>query len=96
MTPERIKDVQMEGAPHDDTAIVQSSHFTAAGRLTWGELRDLLATAARAQESQTCVWHKRLTIGHQPSCSTLPTIDYPRKFCPDCGGKVILRGDGRT
>lgn len=91
MTPERIKDIQEAGEPNADTDTVLASDTDSTGKaLTWGELRFLLDTAAQA--GKTCEWRE-----DAEGCFHQHGMLYGQlmKFCPDCGGRVVIR-DGRT
>lgn len=51
MDATRRAELQMEGAGHSDLSLVQSHHFTACGRMTWGELRQLLDADERVEKA---------------------------------------------
>lgn len=92
MTPERIKVIQKAGLPEGDGEHVNPYDFETDEQLTWGELRALLATVGK-----TCEW-RQITMTRWANSHK----DYPSAwsetpaFCPDCGGRVVIRDGGTT
>ncbi len=105
MTPERLKELELAGDGRLDRTAVRGDRdcrfslrgHKASKRLTWGELRALLAIAQRAGE--TCEWVETDQYDIRPFVAS---CDYDQwksstepAFCPQCGRTVAVR-DGRT